>query len=73
MKQEIKKRGRPKSEPTYTKSFRVKKDVYDFLNNLKEQNNFVINLIKNSNEYKHYINLLTTAENQNKPYKQLNF
>lgn len=54
--QEIKKRGRPKKEPTYTKSFRVKQDVYNFLNNIEQQNKFFTQLILNTPEYKNYVN-----------------
>lgn len=42
--------GRPKKEPTYTKSFRIDKALKDFYNEIEHANKFMIDTIKNTPE-----------------------
>ena len=47
--------GRKKKEQTYIKSIRVDKDTKEFLESLDNANIFVLQLLKDTNEYKKFI------------------
>lgn len=50
-------RGRPKKflEPTYTQSFRIGQTLKEFYNQLEHANQFMIDTITNTPEYKAFI------------------
>jgi len=49
------KMGRKKKEQTFIKSIRVDKDMKEFLESLDNANFFVLQLLKNTDEYKKFI------------------
>ena len=57
------KRGRPKKEPTQIHSIRASKEIKEFLTTLDNTNEFILNLIKNSDEFKAYITLKKSLDN----------
>lgn len=56
------KRGQPKKRPTYTKGFRVDKEMLEFLKSLPNANQFLVAQIKSSKEFQDF---LTKKEEQN--------
>lgn len=58
---------RPKKRPTYIKSIRVDKDTKEFLESLDNANEFVIQLLQASDEYKQFLQDLRDKELENQP------
>lgn len=64
MQQENKKRGRPKAfDKKLNQTFRINGSAIKFLKTLDNYNNFINNLILNSNEYKKFISTRTEIKN----------
>lgn len=57
--------GRKKQEPTFIKSIRVNEDIKDFLESLENANLFVLQLLKETEDYKNFLRL--KKENENLP------
>lgn len=58
---------RPRKRPTEIISLRVPKDLIYFFGTLENRNNYVLQLIENSQEYKDYLRKKTEQENKNQP------
>lgn len=58
---------RPKKRPTYIKSIRVDKDTKEFLESLDNANEFVIQLLQASDEYKQFLQDLRDKNLENQP------
>lgn len=58
---------RPKKRPTYIKSIRVDKDTKEFLESLDNANEFVIQLLQTSDEYKQFLQDLRDKDLENQP------
>lgn len=58
---------RPKKRPTYIKSIRVDKDTKEFLESLDNANEFVIQLLQASDEYKQFLQDLRDKDLENQP------
>lgn len=58
---------RPKKRPTYIKSLRVDKDTKEFLESLDNANEFVIQLLQASDEYKQFLQDLRDKDLENQP------
>lgn len=58
---------RAKKRPTYIKSLRVDSETKQFLESLENANEFVIQLLQNTDDYKKFIRALREKENQNQP------
>lgn len=58
---------RPKKRPTYIKSLRVDKDTKEFLESLDNANEFVIQLLQASDEYKQFLRDLRDKDLENQP------
>lgn len=58
---------RPKKRPTYIKSLRVDKDTKDFLESLDNANEFVLQLLQASDEYKQFLQDLRDKDLENQP------
>lgn len=58
---------RPKKRPTYIKSIRVDKETKEFLESLDNANEFVIQLLQASDEYKQFLQDLRDKELENQP------
>lgn len=58
---------RPKKEPTYIKSIRVDSKIKEFLESLDNANEFVIQLIKENEEFKKFLRELEARNNKNQP------
>lgn len=58
---------RPKKRPTYIKSLRVDKDIKEFLESLDNANEFVIQLLQASDEYKQFLQDLRDKDLENQP------
>lgn len=59
--------GRPRKEPTYTKSFRFNKLIKDFYNEIEHANNFTISAITNTPEFKAFLAKRKEQETINQP------
>ena len=64
--------GRQKKEPTYIHSLRVNKEVKEFLKEQKNANDFVIQLIKNSNDFQNFLKTFS-KDNPNQSYFNFDF
>lgn len=51
------KRGRPKGEPTFTKSIRVDWRIRNFLDSIDNQNTFINEVIRATPEFKAFLDL----------------
>ncbi|HEF3546518.1 TPA: hypothetical protein R9111_001711 [Campylobacter upsaliensis] len=58
---------RPRKRPTEIISLRVPKDLIYFFGTLENRNNYVLQLIENSQEYKDYLRKKAEQENKNQP------
>ncbi len=58
---------RPKKRPTYIKSIRVDKETKEFLESLENANEFVIQLLQASDEYKQFLQDLRDKDLENQP------
>ncbi len=58
---------RAKKRPTYIKSLRVDSETKQFLESLENANEFVIQLLQNTDDYKKFIRALREKENENQP------
>lgn len=58
---------RPKKRPTYIKSLRVDKETKEFLESLENANEFVIQLLQASDEYKQFLQDLRDKDLENQP------
>ena len=58
---------RAKKAPTYIKSLRVDRETKLFLESLNNANEFVLQLLKDSNEYQKFLQKLKELENRNQP------
>lgn len=58
---------RPKKRPTYIKSIRVDKETKEFLESLDNANEFVIQLLQASDEYKQFLQDLRDKDLENQP------
>lgn len=58
---------RPKKRPTYIKSLRVDKETKEFLESLDNANEFVIQLLQASDEYKQFLQDLRDKDLENQP------
>lgn len=58
---------RLKKRPTYIKSIRVDKDTKEFLESLDNANEFVIQLLQASDEYKQFLQDLRDKDLENQP------
>ena len=58
---------RPKKRPTYIKSLRVDKDTKEFLESLENANEFVLQLLQASDEYKQFLQDLRDKDLENQP------
>ena len=58
---------RPKKPPTYIKSIRVDADTKQFLESLDNANEFVLQLLQASDEYKRFLQELRDKELENQP------
>lgn len=58
---------RAKKRPTYIKSLRVDKDTKEFLESLDNANEFVIQLLQASDEYKQFLQDLRDKDLENQP------
>lgn len=58
---------RSKKRPTYIKSLRVDKDTKEFLESLDNANEFVIQLLQASDEYKQFLQDLRDKDLENQP------
>lgn len=58
---------RPKKRPTYIKSIRVDKDTKEFLESLDNANEFVLQLLQASDEYKQFLQDLRDKDLENQP------
>ncbi len=58
---------RPKKRPTYIKSLRVDKDTKEFLESLDNANEFVLQLLQASDEYKQFLQDLRDKDLENQP------
>lgn len=58
---------RPKKRPTYIKSIRVDKDIKEFLESLENANEFVLQLLQASDEYKQFLQDLRDKDLENQP------
>jgi hypothetical protein len=55
--------GRKKKEPTFIKSIRVDLDLKEFLENLPNANLFVLQLLKETDDFKKFIAQKKASEN----------
>lgn len=58
---------RPKKEPTHIKSIRVDSKIKEFLESLDNTNEFVIQLIKETQEFQKFLRELEARNNKNQP------
>lgn len=58
---------RPKKRPTYIKSIRVDKETKEFLESLENANEFVLQLLQASDEYKQFLQDLRDKDLENQP------
>lgn len=58
---------RLKKRPTYIKSIRVDKETKEFLESLDNANEFVIQLLQASDEYKQFLQDLRDKDLENQP------
>ena len=58
---------RLKKRPTYIKSIRVDKETKEFLESLENANEFVIQLLQASDEYKQFLQDLRDKDLENQP------
>lgn len=58
---------RPKKRPTYIKSIRVDKETKEFLESLDNANEFVLQLLQASDEYKQFLQDLRDKDLENQP------
>lgn len=58
---------RAKKRPTFIKSIRVDFETKQFLESLENANEFVLQLLQNTDDYKKFIRVLREKENQNQP------
>ena len=58
---------RAKKRPTFIKSLRVDSETKQFLESLENANEFVIQLLQSTDDYKKFIKVLREKENQNQP------
>ncbi|BDB65819.1 hypothetical protein T36_2298 (plasmid) [Helicobacter cinaedi] len=58
---------RAKKRPTYIKSLRVDSETKQFLESLENANEFVLQLLQNTDDYQKFIKALREKENQNQP------
>lgn len=58
---------RPKKRPTYIKSLRVDKETKEFLESLDNANEFVLQLLQASDEYKQFLQDLRDKDLENQP------
>lgn len=58
---------RPKKRPTYIKSLRVDKETKEFLESLENANEFVLQLLQASDEYKQFLQDLRDKDLENQP------
>lgn len=59
--------GRPRKDPTFTKGFRFHESFKLFFSNLENANQFLINAITNTPEYKAFIAKRAEQEKSNQP------
>lgn len=58
---------RPKKEPTYIKSIRVDSKIKEFLEQLDNANEFVIQLLRETQEFQKFLRELEARNNKNQP------
>lgn len=58
---------RPKKEPTYIKSIRVDSKIKEFLESLDNANEFVLQLLRENEEFKKFLRELEARNNKNQP------
>lgn len=58
---------RPKKEPTYIKSIRVDSKIKEFLETLDNANEFVLQLLRETDDYKKFLADLEARNNKNQP------
>lgn len=58
---------RAKKRPTFIKSLRVDSETKQFLESLENANEFVLQLLQNTDDYQKFIKVLREKENQNQP------
>ena len=64
--------ARAKKEPTFIHSLRVNKEVKEFLKEQENANDFVLQLIKESNSYKEFLKSYC-KDNPNQTYFNFDF
>ncbi|NDJ28035.1 hypothetical protein CQA38_08455 [Campylobacter sp. MIT 12-5580] len=58
---------RSKKEQTHIKTFRVNQDLKDFLDSLENSNQFVIQLLKDTQEFKEFLHKKELMNDKNQP------
>lgn len=58
---------RPKKEPTYIKSLRVDYKIKEFLEQLDNANEFVLQLLRENEEFQKFLRELEARNNKNQP------
>lgn len=58
---------RPKERPTFIKSLRVDTNTKLFLESIENYNQFVIQILQETPEYKKFLQALRDKEDQNQP------
>lgn len=58
---------RAKKRPTFIKSLRVDSETKQFLESLENANEFVLQLLQNTDDYQKFIKALREKEQENQP------
>lgn len=58
---------RAKKRPTFIKSLRIDSETKQFLESLENANEFVLQLLQNTDDYQKFIKVLREKEQENQP------
>ncbi len=61
------KRGRKRKQPTYTKTFRIDEILKEFLDSVENSNSFVVETLKNTIEFKEFLQHNNSKDDENQP------